>query len=271
MDIVESSNKSQHQCETCKSSFSNKYQLKIHIAAVHQKINVYSCEECNQKFEYNYELQTHISIKHERKEFECQICHRTFNDKRNLNRHFNTRHLKLKPYRCEHCGKSYGQSQDLNRHKKAVHLKQKSYGCIICKKKFAYQNDLARHIRNVHQKVKNLSCTFCDKRFTRSQEVKIHIFSHHNSNIKPKNSSEKPQEFKKPINKHMDFEKSKSHKPKKYWRQRYHRDLYRKYNIIKAKATAQAQRKTQSNQLKRTLSAYYTWRFTVAYRQYGSI
>lgn len=49
---------------------------------------------------------------------QCPICGRVLrgSNKRNLQRHINLVHLKLKPYHCKHCGRSFGLKAYLKAH-----------------------------------------------------------------------------------------------------------------------------------------------------------
>jgi len=58
---------------------------------------------------------TNISLS---EQSQCPICGRILrgSNKRNLQRHINLIHLKLKPYNCKYCGRSFGLNAYLKAH-----------------------------------------------------------------------------------------------------------------------------------------------------------
>ena len=59
----------------------------------------------------------------------CNICHKTFGMKSDLNRHVKSVHDKIKDFNCDQCDKAFGQNGNLNRHIMIVHSKIKAFKC----------------------------------------------------------------------------------------------------------------------------------------------
>ena len=79
------------ECETCKTNFIRKADLKSHMQSKHiQSPDIFfKCDLCNAKFRYNKNLKRHKLEKHgkEGNNFECPDCGKIFIYKRNMERH----------------------------------------------------------------------------------------------------------------------------------------------------------------------------------------
>lgn len=80
------------------------------------------------------------------KNYFCDQCGRTFNDKANLNRHLQ-RHKGVKKFECEQCGyKDYSQHL-IKLHTRIKHMGEKPYACKYCDNRFANSMTRLRHQR----------------------------------------------------------------------------------------------------------------------------
>ena len=122
-----------------------------------------SCDKCDLSFASNRNLKRHLQYVHSRvKNFHCEKCDSSFYTNGDLTRHVRGVHLKLKPYSCDQCDLSFLANHKLDRHKKTVHLNQKPISCQKCEKSFGDKGDLKRHFEAVHLKQKSFQCPKCE-------------------------------------------------------------------------------------------------------------
>lgn len=75
--------------------------------------------------------------------FHCQICNKSFNLQRLLNRHMKC-HSDVKRYLCTFCGKGFNDTFDLKRHTR-THTGVRPYKCNLCEKSFTQRCSLESH------------------------------------------------------------------------------------------------------------------------------
>ena len=97
--------------------------------------------------------------------FECNICHKSFGQKLNMQTNVNIVHKKQKNFQCDICKKSFGYKGDLKKHFTTVHENQRNFKCNTCQKMFGSRPVLKKHIDVVHEKQKNFQCNICQKSF----------------------------------------------------------------------------------------------------------
>ena len=139
--------------------------------------------KCSKKHESLKQLQMHILDDHPgvRVRKHCTICPKTFKDIRDLTRHVDSVHNKIKNHECPICKKKFAFINWRDRHHKQVHEKIKNYMCHICNKKFPQAQNLGFHISGVHEKLKPYKCQTCGKNFSQ-----VASLSHHNKSIHQK-------------------------------------------------------------------------------------
>ncbi|KAJ5066685.1 zinc finger protein [Anaeramoeba ignava] len=201
--------KKPYQCtyEGCGMCFDYPSQLKRHIRSVHTKEKTHICGECGLSFLKFNELQRHIKEFHAL-QYECDVCGKKFNSKRNLKNHSQVHELNRKVYVCNHkdCNSSFATLSSLNAHINAVH-KGIRYKCLFCGKLFSYLSTLSLHKKKFH----DLELKENDK-----NEPKYEIIQIDENQEKDKHKHKKEKDKDKHKNKHKDKDKDKhKHKHKK--------------------------------------------------------
>ncbi|XP_041840464.1 putative transcription factor Ovo-like 1a [Melanotaenia boesemani] len=80
--------------------------------------------------------------------FVCQICQKTFQYQRMLNRHIKC-HNDTKRHLCTFCGKGFNDTFDLKRHVR-THTGVRPYKCTLCDKAFTQRCSLESHMKKIH-------------------------------------------------------------------------------------------------------------------------
>lgn len=90
--------------------------------------------------------------------FECKQCQFRFRLKGDLQKHYNTVHLRIKNHVCKICGARFGEKGNLTKHEKR-HEGVKDFECSVpgCSKSFVLRDGLARHEQCVHKKMPQTS------------------------------------------------------------------------------------------------------------------
>ncbi|XP_059811334.1 putative transcription factor Ovo-like 1 [Hypanus sabinus] len=80
--------------------------------------------------------------------YACQLCHKTFQFQRMLNRHMKC-HNVVKRHLCTFCGKGFNDTFDLKRHVR-THTGIRPYKCDLCEKAFTQRCSLESHLKKIH-------------------------------------------------------------------------------------------------------------------------
>ena len=113
---VERPKTSKYPCKTCGLNCRNGYDLKVHIATVHEKERKFSCKFCPKKFAYGDTMKRHIETIHEGKTYPCSLCGKKLGSPSAVSQHVETIHENKKPFMCEHCDKAFASKSNLKRH-----------------------------------------------------------------------------------------------------------------------------------------------------------
>ena len=142
-------------------------------------------EEINQNFEIKASEYWRIyRTSSAEQNFQCK-CSKNHESLEQLLKHIQDNHLEVRgPNCCTVCQKIFRDPRDLTRHTDYVHKKIKTDECPICKKKFAYSHLTNRHLKQVHEKIKNFNCHLCGKQFPQAQNLGWHIMGVHEK-LKP--------------------------------------------------------------------------------------
>ncbi|KAK7910017.1 hypothetical protein WMY93_014701 [Mugilogobius chulae] len=119
--------------------------------------------------------------------FSCQICQKTFQFQRMLNRHIKC-HNETKRHLCNHCGKGFNDTFDLKRHVR-THTGVRPYKCNLCEKAFTQRCSLESHMKKIHgvtlkyaykeRRNKLYVCEECGHTASTQDELLVHLHSLH--------------------------------------------------------------------------------------------
>ena len=150
--------------------------------------NLY-CDDLIVEFERNRNKK--VVSRNVKKEHKCDACDESFNLKKELISHFDSKHEDLKRFKCDKCEEKFGTSIQLKSHGKFHHVEIKSEGqdlkCHLCN--YFHGNSVAelkRHIikshkimKNIHRTANGYECDRCGKLFSGRNTVMIHIYTVH--------------------------------------------------------------------------------------------
>lgn len=135
-------------CPLCKTQFTRRYNLKVHMTSKHSARRDYHCKQCPNAFNRGDSLKRHIATTHRgEKKWRCHYCQRDFGQRPHMKMHIDTVHLKKRDHKC-HCGKAFGTRYNLTAHQRTHQQTPKKHVCGVCNKSFALKSSLARHQRN---------------------------------------------------------------------------------------------------------------------------
>ncbi|XP_070710929.1 putative transcription factor Ovo-like 1a [Pempheris klunzingeri] len=120
---------------------------------------VFVCQICQKTFQYQRMLNRHIKCHNETKRHLCSFCGKGFNDTFDLKRHVRT-HTGVRPYKCNLCDKAFTQRCSLESHMKKIHSvtlkyaykerRNKLYVCEECGHTAGTQDELVVHLHSLH-------------------------------------------------------------------------------------------------------------------------
>ena len=90
-----------------------RYSIRCHISQ-----RLFKCfhGKCQRRYKYPQDLDRHIAM-HSVAKFDCDLCDKTFSQKRLLKRH-SVVHLNVCAYKCSNCNESFKHYNQLYRHRK---------------------------------------------------------------------------------------------------------------------------------------------------------
>ncbi|XP_031159976.1 putative transcription factor Ovo-like 1a [Sander lucioperca] len=119
--------------------------------------------------------------------FVCQVCQKTFQYQRMLNRHLKC-HNDTKRHPCSFCGKGFNDTFDLKRHVR-THTGVRPYKCTLCEKAFTQRCSLESHMKKIHSVTQKYAykerrnklyvCEECGLTSGSQEELVIHLHSLH--------------------------------------------------------------------------------------------
>ncbi|XP_028993015.1 LOW QUALITY PROTEIN: putative transcription factor Ovo-like 1a [Betta splendens] len=117
------------------------------------------CQVCQKTFQYQRMLNRHVKCHSDTKRHLCSFCGKGFNDTFDLKRHVRT-HTGVRPYKCTLCDKAFTQRCSLESHMKKIHSitlkyaykerRNKLYVCEECGHTAGAQDELLLHLHALH-------------------------------------------------------------------------------------------------------------------------
>ncbi|KAL2079726.1 hypothetical protein ACEWY4_025470 [Coilia grayii] len=117
------------------------------------------CQVCQKTFQYQRMLNRHLKCHNDTKRHLCTFCGKGFNDTFDLKRHVRT-HTGVRPYKCNLCEKAFTQRCSLESHMKKIHgvtqqyaykeRRSKLYVCEECGHTAPTQDSLITHLHSQH-------------------------------------------------------------------------------------------------------------------------
>lgn len=130
---------------------------KIRAPKKKQQIHT-TCTICTLPFPNRSSLKLHQKTLH-RRQFECYVCHKSFNRKSNLITHSRRYHTNIKPFRCKYCSLSFLRTTELLKHV-IFHTGDTRNQCRQCKLVLSSQERLEKH-KKTHAVSSNFQCHMC--------------------------------------------------------------------------------------------------------------
>ncbi|KAM3857526.1 putative transcription factor Ovo-like 1a [Diretmus argenteus] len=122
-------------------------------------IGAFACQVCQKSFQYQRMLNRHVKCHNDTKRHLCTFCNKGFNDTFDLKRHVRT-HTGVRPYKCNLCDKAFTQRCSLESHMKKIHgvtqkyaykeRRNKLYVCEECGHTAGTQDELLLHLHSLH-------------------------------------------------------------------------------------------------------------------------
>ncbi|KAJ8281876.1 hypothetical protein COCON_G00043950 [Conger conger] len=119
----------------------------------------FACQVCQKTFQFQRMLNRHLKCHNETKRHPCDFCGKGFNDTFDLKRHVRT-HTGVRPYKCSLCDKAFTQRCSLESHMKKIHgvtqqyaykeRRSKLYVCEECGHTASTQETLLLHLHTLH-------------------------------------------------------------------------------------------------------------------------
>lgn len=144
-----------HYCFKCEEIFNRAYKLHKHIRQKHRRICElpFKCPSCNRKYATEFLLQRHQKRQcfNSHKQYNCEMCRIKFMWQNSYNIHNYVCHgVNKKDFQCEICKKTFTQKRHMDRHVRTHNPDERKYECPVCLKKFHRSDYLRYHMKKHH-------------------------------------------------------------------------------------------------------------------------
>ncbi|XP_055300366.1 PR domain zinc finger protein 5-like [Sitodiplosis mosellana] len=157
-------------CKICKKSLSSVYNLRDHIARMHQ-IKTFRCHLCNRTFGTETALKQHIRQCHNQEVLKCVVCNKGYSNQNGLNEHMVKHDPSKATCKCDECEEPFLTEAARYRHKQRRH---KDWECKVCSKKLKSKRNLQDHMAAIHQERKDFCCNICEAKRSTKEGLKAH-------------------------------------------------------------------------------------------------
>ena len=136
-----------HKCHQCKKTVHTPSTWRYHQYC--QCPRLHKCSDCHKLFLFKSTLQQHRRRHISQRHFKCFHggCYMSYKHPQDLSRHAAT-HQQI-TFDCDLCDKTFKQKRLLKRHE-VVHTNDEPYRCQLCGQKFKHNNQLYRHKKKYH-------------------------------------------------------------------------------------------------------------------------
>ena len=115
------------KCFTCNSYFTSSKLFNEHFKSHLDETKIKAKEEEQEIAKEFQNAKNEMIHKSVNKGNQCKQCDKTFSCIRNVRRHIETVHKKLKKFKCDACEQTFGHNGDLKRHVETIHMKLKVF------------------------------------------------------------------------------------------------------------------------------------------------
>lgn len=173
-----------YECDLCRISFPSIDEFKDHLEEKHSKVHTthtidskqvrFACDVCGNMYKNKASAMNHLLTHTAKKNVHCTHCDFTCYTKQQLGVH-QTKHDKR--FVCDICHKRFAQKSQLDVHINAVHYNQRPFSCVLCNKSFKTKGSHDAHMI-VHTDTRNYQCPHCDKKCRKRYDLTLHIRTH---------------------------------------------------------------------------------------------
>ena len=136
-----------YKCHQCKKTVHTPSTWRYHQYC--QRPRLHKCGDCHKLLLFKSTLQQHRRRHISQRHFQCFHggCYMSYKHPQDLSRHAAT-HQQI-TFDCDLCDKTFKQKRLLKRHE-VVHTNDEPYRCQLCGQKFKHNNQLYRHKKKYH-------------------------------------------------------------------------------------------------------------------------
>ncbi|XP_074645568.1 zinc finger protein ZFAT-like isoform X2 [Tubulanus polymorphus] len=185
---------SKSDCPVCKTRFTDKQMLNVHISTQHPDFNrdevqrsinisrrVNRCPNCDRVFvaQNGTDVQKHVCTREAKKTFRCELCRHTSSNINNLKIHM-LRHYNTKLLQCDYCDKKYKSKTALRCHIRTHKNGGRIFKCTKCPYNAEQKSQLVKHMTR-HEVLKQYRCEKCEFSTNALGAIRTHNNRYHNN------------------------------------------------------------------------------------------